>query len=344
MDVQTFHGIFDQFPEPVLLRAEGHWFFNPSAEELFLSPADLDQLNTDPTCASLWVSQKFYLVRTVPADGDRLYFLRQDTFLSSAADNVCNQLRTIMVSAFGSASLLGEAVTDRPDEDLRGNLSNINRSLYQILRMVTELDRCGTGNIARCEMDAIDLADQLRKLAANVGGLCAKAGVELTADIAVPNLSMVGDAEQLSYAVLSLISNSLAHVPQQGGRIALSLKEQSGQAVITVSDNAGGFSADLLSDPLWNQPDRIPMGRGLGLGLALVRRIVGDHGGTVVAVPSSGGSRVTLSLPICAPDPSLYQSGRRLQEYYAGFSMAKILLSNALPSSLYFPSSNPDEE
>lgn len=344
MDVQIFHSIFDQLPEPVLLRSGKDWLFNPSAEELFLSPADLKQLDVELPGASMWLAQKFYLVRSIPVDGDRLYFLRLDTFLSSAADNVCNQLRSVLLSAFGSVSLLGETLDGQLDETERDHLSNISRALYQILRIVTELDRCGAGRIARCQMSSIDLADLLHKLAEHVHSLCAEAGVELSVDIPVSSLSMTGDGDQLSYAVLCLISNSMAHMPRQGGRITLSLKEQSGQAVITVSDNAGGFSADLLSDPLWNQPDRIPLGRGLGLGLALARRIAGEHDGTVMAVPSSGGSRVSLSLPIRTPAPNLYQSDGKQTEYYAGFSMAKILLSNALPHSLYFPSPNTDEE
>lgn len=344
MDVQIFHSIFDQLPEPVLLRSGGHWLFNPLAEELYLSPADLKQLDEALPGASMWLAQKFYLVRAISVEGDRLYLLRPDTFLSSAADNVCNQLRAILVSAFGSISLLGESLEASLNEIEREHLSNVNRALYQVLRIVTELDRCGTGHIARCQMSSIDLSERLRKLAEHVHGLCAEAGVELITEVAAPSLLMVGDGDQLTYAVLSLISNSLAHMPQQGGRIALSLKEQPGQAVITVSDNAGGFPADLLSDPLWNQPDRIPLGRGLGLGLALARRVAGEHNGTVVVTPTSGGSRVTLSLPICLPDPNLYQSGGRMEEYYPGFSMAKILLSNALPRSLYFPSPSPDEE
>lgn len=342
MDVHAFHGIFDNFPDPVLLKAEGEWFFNPPAEELSLSPVELEQLDAGAANASLWMAQRFYQVRAVDAGNGRLYLLRQDTFLDSASDNLCSQLRGILASAFGSTAQLGSSPSLRSDPGARDHLSNVNQAFYQILRMITQLDRCGTGRVAQCTMGAVDLAERLRALAADAQSLCAEAGVELTVDIAPSSLPMVGDGEQLAYAVLNLISNALPHLPGQGGRIALSLKKQAEQAVITVSDNGGGFSPDLLSDPLWNQPDRLPAGRGLGLGLALVRRIVGEHGGTVMAFPSSTGSRVVLSLPIREPDPSLYQSGGRLVEYYPGFSMAKILLSNALPRSLYFPSS--DEE
>lgn len=343
MNVQAFHSTFDRFPDPVLLKTEGQWFFNPPAEELCLSPAELEQLDTEVPNASLWMAQKFYQTREMDAQGDRVYLLREDTFLSSAADNICNQLRVILFSAFGSTAQLGASPALRSDQNAMDHLSNINQAFYRILRMMTQLDRCGAGRVARCEMGRMDLADRLKLLATDAQGLCAQAGVELVTEIVPSSLPMVGDGDQLAYAVLSLISNSLPHAPKQGGRIILSLKEQEGQAVITVSDNGGGFSADLLSDPLWNHSQRPLMGQGLGLGLPLVRRIVGEHDGTVMAFPSPTGSRVVLSLPIRKPDPGLYQSDGKQVEYYPGFSMAKILLSNALPRSLYHPASDEEE-
>lgn len=344
MDAQTFHSIFDQFPDLVLLKHGDQWLLNPVAEASCLSPADLKQLDAALPGTSLWVAQKFYQLSTVPVDGETLYFLRPDTFLASAADNVCNQLRGILASTFGSTAQLGQSSALCSDLNARDHLSNINQGLYRILRMITQLDRCGNGRVAQCEMGRVELVGCLEQLADGVRALCAEAGVELVTKLPAPPLFTVGDEGQLTYAVLSLISNSMGHAPQQGGRITLSLEEQDGQAVIIIADNGSGFSADLLSDPLWNQPQRLLFGRGLGLGLPLAQRIASDHGGTVVASSSPAGSQVVISIPIRAVDPGLFESSGKREEYYPGFSMEKILLSNALPRSLYFPDPNRDKE
>lgn len=344
MDAQTFHSIFDQFPDLVLLKRGDQWLLNPVAEASCLSLADLKQLDTALPNTSLWVAQKFYQLRTVPMDDETLYFLRPDTFLASMADNVCNQLRGILSSTFGSTAQLSQSSALRSDLNAREHLANINQGLYRILRMMTQLDRCGNGRVAQCEMARVELVGCLKGLADGVQALCAEAGVELVAELPAPPLFTVGDEEQLTYAVLSLISNSISHAPQQGGCITLSLVEQDGQAVITVADNGSGFSADLLSEPLWNQPQRLLFGRGLGLGLPLAQRIASDHGGTVMASSSPADSQVVISIPIRAVDPGLFKSSDKHTEYYAGFSMKKILLSNALPRSLYFPDPNKDEK
>ncbi len=339
MTAELFHQIFDQLSDPTLLKAGDDWLFNPAAQAMELSDNDLRQLEDWGNDAFIWLSLRFYRVSAQQMDGALLLFLRPDTFLSGAAQNVASQLRQRLQPAFGCASDLSQTDGVRTNLRARERLSGINRELYQLLRMAQELELSSQSDALICRRDCFDLASAFLQLADELRELLQPAGVELKVEIEPADLVMYADVEKLKYMALSLISNALPHLPKPGGRVALGLKEQKGQAVITVSDNGSGFSPDLLAHPLWNEPLRLVFGRGLGLGLPLVQRIAAAHEGTVMVFPSPKGSRVTVSIPIHAPK-DVFATPQPIPRNPSGFSMAKVLLSNALPRSVYYP--NPD--
>lgn len=343
MDEAMFRQIFDSFRYPVLLKAGGDWLRNSAAEDLRLSEADLAQLEEWGDGGALWLARQFYRVSAGRLDGSRLLMLQPDAFWSSAAENLASQLRARLNISFGSTAALSENKAIRSDPRARDHLSAINRELYQIFRMVTQLERGAPMAGSDCRMAPVDLVQQFHHLAGEVKDLCAQANVKLTAETDLSALSMLADGRQLDYLILCLLSNALKSVPKQGGRIALTLKRQQDQAVITVADNAGGFPPDYLIHPLWNEPQRLLPNRGLGLGLPLVQRIAAAHEGTLMVFPTEKGSRVVVSLPIREPDG--FQSKPTVPiEDAPGFSLAKVVLSDALPRSLYYPNPHGDDE
>lgn len=341
MTAESFHQIFDQLVDPALLKSGEDWLQNPAAQALHLPQSDLRQLEEWGDDAFLWLSLRFYRVRAQRVDSELLFILHEDTFLAEAAGNVASQLRQRLQSAFGCIADLSRSEAVRRDLRTRDRLCGLNQELYQLLRMAQELEMSGLSDASLCQATCFDLVSALLALADELRQNFRPAKVELKLELEPSELILTVDLQRLKYMVLSLISNALAHLPASGGRITLGLKEQSGQAILSVSDNGSGFSADLLSHPLWSDPERLVFGRGLGLGLPLVQRIASAHEGTVMVFPSAKGSRVTVSLPIrvstdilASPTPPSRELG--------GFSMVKILLSNALPRSLYFPT--PDED
>jgi signal transduction histidine kinase len=86
----------------------------------------------------------------------------------------------------------------------------------------------------------------------------------------------------------------------------VSLTEESGTAVLRVSDTGSGLTREAIAhifDPFWqSEPSATREHGGLGLGLPIVRHIVQLHGGTVdVDSPGRGvGSTFTVRLPTLA--------------------------------------------
>ena len=128
------------------------------------------------------------------------------------------------------------------------------------------------------------------------------------ADVPPEPLWLDADPTRLAQVIGNLLNNA-AKYTQNGGRITLTVRRDGPEAVIQISDSGRGISQDMLIRvfELFTQvsetPDRAQ--GGLGIGLALVKRLVEMHHGTVVA-QSAGigqGSTFTLRLPMVSVLP-----------------------------------------
>jgi PAS domain S-box-containing protein len=124
-------------------------------------------------------------------------------------------------------------------------------------------------------------------------------------EVALPGQAVMvdGDHTRLVQVVANLLNNA-AKYTHEGGRIEVGLEQRDGQARLSVRDNGTGMVPELLPVvfDLFTQGSRT-LDRaqgGLGLGLALVRKLVDLHGGEVEASsPGPGqGSTFTVILPI----------------------------------------------
>lgn len=346
---EIFRQIFDQIPDPTLLKTGEGWLYNAAAEALALTGKELEELEKCDGGASVWLAHRFFLVSAAKVDDDLLFTLRDDAFLASAARNVASQIRQRLQTAFGCTSDLSQMDAVKHDLRARDRLSGVNRELYQFHRLAEELERSGLDDGALCSPKWVDLVKYFDKMADEAQELCSHAGVKLNVVVKTSSLLTLANAEMINYLVLSLVSNSLAYLPQSGGEITLELKRKKAKkkenAVITVSDNGEGLSPDLLAHPLWCDPDRRLFGRGLGLGLPLAQRIAAAHGGSVEAVTapnSTNCNQLVISLPIHVPKGDMGQPIDP-KPSPSGFSLAKILLSNVLPRGPYYPNPEGDD-
>ena len=129
---------------------------------------------------------------------------------------------------------------------------------------------------------------------------------ELIVDISDELMALDADPTRVAQIFANLLNNAAKYTPT-GGRIALSAYREHDEAVISVADNGVGIDQDSLSIifDMFNQVGR-DIGRsqgGLGIGLALVRRMVELHGGAVSATSDgiNQGSRFTVRLPLAHP-------------------------------------------
>jgi two-component system, OmpR family, sensor kinase len=111
---------------------------------------------------------------------------------------------------------------------------------------------------------------------------------------------VLGDQNHLRQAIANLVTNALRHTPA-GTPIEVSAHVAGDRAVVAVRDHGPGLDEEALAhvfDRFW-QADRARVGKGAGLGLAIVAGIAAEHGGgATVANAPGGGAVFTLRLPL----------------------------------------------
>jgi signal transduction histidine kinase/ActR/RegA family two-component response regulator len=119
------------------------------------------------------------------------------------------------------------------------------------------------------------------------------------------NALVHADQTRLVQVIVNLLTNAAKYTPQ-GGEIVLAVDVSGAEVRLTVSDNGSGIEAALLPHifDLFTQGERTPdrAQGGLGLGLALVKSMVGLHGGRVDAASAGPGqgSAFSIYLPLLA--------------------------------------------
>jgi PAS domain S-box-containing protein len=140
------------------------------------------------------------------------------------------------------------------------------------------------------DIDAASVVARATALFANHPG-CGRTGIDVHADC-VP---LRGDLEQLAIALLQMLINA-AQAMQGSGRVSLRVDQTPGACVFIVSDDGPGIPADLR--PRLAKPFNTTKTRGLGLGLAIARRIAEQHDGRLTLESEPGrGTVAALSLP-----------------------------------------------
>jgi signal transduction histidine kinase len=172
--------------------------------------------------------------------------------------------------------------------------------LGRIVDDLLDLSRVTSGNILLVKQ-RIDLADVVRESLATLAatGAAQQHIVNLHADSAWVD----ADPTRLEQIVSNLLGNAVKYTPA-GGRIDIDVRPLKEEAVFVVRDSGIGMSEQLLSnvfETFVQGPAQLDRAQGgLGIGLALVRRLVVLHGGEVTAEsPGIGkGSTFTVRLPL----------------------------------------------
>ncbi len=203
----------------------------------------------------------------------------------------------------GAAQLL-ESNASEEDRDLTRLIID---EVARIVALVDRMEAFSSPSPLEGEpVNIHEVLERVRRLAEN--GFASHVKIIESYD---PSLPMIpGDKDQLIQVFLNLVKNAAEAVPAKKGEIHLSTAYRHGVRLavpgskeriqlpleVTVSDNGDGIPDDLrpnLFDPFVSTRPG-----GTGLGLALVAKIVGDHGGIVEADNIARGARFRVHLPV----------------------------------------------
>lgn len=232
--------------------------------------------------------------------------------------------------------------TSQADPVKQEQVSLINRSLYQMLRLVGNMSdascyAAGTG--ARQEVR--DICAVLNEIFSRAADLTAQAGISLHYTGCSERIFTLMDVQKTERMIFNILSNSIKFTPA-GGSIEAKLTRRDRKLYLSICDSGSGI-ADNLKGTLFSrylrQPSLEDSRHGVGLGMVLIRSTAALHGGTVlVDQPEGTGARITVSFSIRSGDATLRCPGYRID--YAGERDHGLLeLSDVLPARLYDPES-----
>ncbi len=147
----------------------------------------------------------------------------------------------------------------------------------------------------------IRISTVIYKAIENVQVYATRKDVDVVTAPSDPQGEVVGDEGTLVEALANIIGNAVKY-SHAGSQVLVEAEEEAGSLLVRVSDSGVGISEEEL--PLIfgdSKPSRDGTGgeKGSGLGLALTRRIVEIHGGTVFAGSKVGkGTTITITLPL----------------------------------------------
>jgi len=180
----------------------------------------------------------------------------------------------------------------------------VQRQINTLTRLVDDLldvSRITRGRV-ELQMKPVQLTDVVAQAVEMVEPLVKEKRQKLSTTTYRP-LRVQGDPARLVQCVSNVLTNAVKYT-DDGGAIQLEVREDDGDALVTVTDNGIGIPEELQSRvfDLFVQGERA-LDRaqgGLGIGLSVVKRLVEMHGG-IISVHSDGpghGSRFEIRLPL----------------------------------------------
>jgi signal transduction histidine kinase len=181
----------------------------------------------------------------------------------------------------------GQEDYSRLTELMLGEVHRLNSIVEQFLSLARPLE---------IKPEPLRVEDVLNEVATLVKGEAqqSKVRIRVVAPLTLPPLK--ADREYLRQTLLNLILNGLQAMPE-GGTLTLAAKTSNGNFLISVTDTGTGIAPENRTRIF--EPYFTTKAKGTGLGLAVSRRIIEAHGGTITAANEAGGGcRFVISLPL----------------------------------------------
>jgi signal transduction histidine kinase len=227
-----------------------------------------------------------------------------DRLKSMFLSHVSHELKTPLTSIKGFVDNMLDGLTGELQGKQQDYLRRIRANTDRLARMITNLldlsrIESGTHRLDRVQLrlfePVVEVVEQCRPMAA-----CKQITLEMVCPD--PTIQVLADPDKVVQVLINLVDNAIKYTPS-GGKITIAIARRDPERVMmTVTDTGGGIPAEAMAklfEPFY-QASQQPgtRGKGLGLGLSIVKTLVELHGGTVSVTSEVGkGSEFCILMP-----------------------------------------------
>lgn len=218
-----------------------------------------------------------------------------------------HELRNPLTPVVGWTRILKNHGTILEDPVLTEGVRTMDKNAAALTRLVSDcldLARISEGKI-QIERNSVDLNQVVTATVAGIREIAAEHGLRVETSLSPAPVPILGDAMRLEQVVMNLLTNAVKYT-ERDGVISIRTLTVDEQAEVEVNDTGSGIDPAFLEQIFepYRQGTRtwLTSKSGLGLGLAIARRIVEMHGGRVWA-ESKGlgwGSAFRVRLPLAS--------------------------------------------
>jgi two-component system sensor histidine kinase HydH len=221
----------------------------------------------------------------------RLELSRQENLarIGELGATLAHEIRNPLAGIKGFAQLI-----ERKPEGLR-----TRDSAHRIIAETLRLEELTTDLLSFSRSDdfpvtTIALPSLIEQLSAIIAPEAEQAGIAVIAECA-EELEIRGNQDRLTQVILNIARNGLQAMPD-GGVLSITTQPSGSNILLTVTDSGHGINSDNMQRVF--EPFFTTRARGTGLGLALCKKIVEEHHGSISIESSPGGTALTVTLPV----------------------------------------------
>ena len=206
------------------------------------------------------------------------------------ATSIVHDLRNPLAAIYGGAEMLIDAQLSQDQvRRLAGNMFRASLHVQQLLQDLLDLSRGKVGQMKPCNLREL-VSGVADSLAARAEGQSVKFILDVPATLDLPL-----EKRRVERVFLNLMTNALEAM-SDGGTLKVSANSEPDSVVVYVSDTGPGIAPEIRSR-LFQPFITVGKSNGLGLGLALARQTIMDHGGEMWLLPDGPGACFAFRLP-----------------------------------------------
>ncbi len=223
----------------------------------------------------------------------------RENFAAIVSHELKSPLGAVQQNLYGLAAELA----DRLSEEQRNRFERLKTRIDDLLKLIQTWLRAVSVPVAKIRESFAPVApgEVVARAIETVQPQAVRKDITIGSSLGEPLPPVRGDAGSLTEALVNLIGNAVKYT-RAGGRIAVEARAEGGEVRIAVADNGVGIAPEDLPHVFGDffRGRTAPAAEtGSGLGLALTRRIVEAHEGTISVESEVGkGTTFTIRLPV----------------------------------------------